>query len=70
MTLSEVRLKMDQRWEQLYRDDIESKGSVDSLADLDRLYGGFDEEDRIFADEVLSEWILSDREDKPSRPCM
>jgi hypothetical protein len=55
---------MNSHWKRVYRDDIESRGSFDSLADLDRLYDGFGAGERVLADEVLSEWIQSDRDDK------
>jgi hypothetical protein len=64
MSLNEMRTAMNSYWGRVYREDIESKGSFDSLAELDRLYHGFGEEERVLADEVLSEWIQSDREDK------
>ena len=62
MTLDEFRLKMVSNWHSV---DDEAKSLKDphiALEKLRILYKKFDDAERLMADKVLSEWVLSEEE--------
>jgi hypothetical protein len=55
---------MNEYWERVDREASEYKDSYLALDRVHAMYGRFDPEKRDMADQVLSEWVLSDQEGK------
>lgn len=64
MTLAEFRREMDQYWGSVDNEALEMKDSYLALDRLHSLYRRLDDAERALADQVLSEWVLSDTEAK------
>lgn len=62
MKLEEFRQAMDDFRARVDREAIELKDSYLALQRLSDLYESFDQSERALADEVLSEWVLSEEE--------
>lgn len=64
MTIAKLRLEMDRYWDDVYREGLDLKDSYRPLVRLNDLYETFDDGERAMANQVLSEWLVSAREDK------
>ena len=65
MTLDEFREGMNTYLNETVRQERELRDSLWTGNRLATLYGNFDAEDRAMADQVISEWILSDAAHAP-----
>lgn len=60
----EIRLEMNRYWHQVDREALEFKDPQIALDRLHTLYRRLDAHERAVANEVLTEWVLSDHEPK------
>lgn len=62
MTYDEFRSEMETYRAAVSKEAVMMKESNRALRDLNGLYSRFDEEERIMADRVLTEWVQSENE--------
>ncbi|MDP1961686.1 MAG: hypothetical protein Q8K93_05735 [Reyranella sp.] len=64
MTLDEFRSEMDAYWHSVNEEAESRKDPYVVLDKLRRLYGKFDADERRMANQVLSEWLFDDINDR------
>jgi hypothetical protein len=62
MTLDDFRREMEAYRQDVHKEGWDLKDSVHAWDRLEVLYRRFDAEERAIADQVISEWILSDND--------
>lgn len=64
MTIDDLRREVDEFWDTVYEEGLEMKDAYSPLFRLNELYKRLDESERSSVDQILAEWLLSEREDK------